>query len=114
MLPGAAVLEAGVGGAGVVWPLAGRLAGGGSVSSSSSLSVRVIISGSADFFLLLTSSTIGAVESALFFNSVPLVLLSPVTPVFTIPMHLELLRSVSFTSIKEMKECKYMATKSIF
>lgn len=64
VLPGAAVLEAGVGGAGVVWPLAGRLAGGGSVSSSSSLSVRVIISGSADFFLLLTSSTIGASPSS--------------------------------------------------
>lgn len=41
-------------------PLLGRLAGGGESSSSSSLSVSVIISGSADFFLLFTSSTMGA------------------------------------------------------
>ena len=44
-------------------PVLERLDGGGAMSSSSSsVSERVMISGSMAFFLLLTSSTMGAVE----------------------------------------------------
>lgn len=44
-----------------LWPVLERLEGGGAVSSSlSSLSERVMISGSTAFFLVLTSSTMAA------------------------------------------------------